>query len=459
MKTILVLLIISILSVPTLAGPCRAAMDDELAPLSRAPIRVAFFDGQYANAINQLDALIANSDEQQDYLLYLKALAQFYEEDFSSSIQTCEQFLSKHRKSPWYQKAIFLKAQSHIQLKQFKEAEAIYERETNRLLSATRKEEIAEVYIRFAEALSRKPDKGELDAPPPNYRKAYNLYKNALELEIGRDLQDEITFRLGRMMQLAGDHGRAIQEYRGYLARFDPDWLGAVDSPRRQKRWHAENPIKPGKHVYEARYHLAFCQLSQNQRQWAIINLKDLLEMLPKSEDKLIRDARFLLTRAYRIPEPQTDEELELGVKAAMGFLGHFPDDVRSASLAYEIAQAYQTRGRSEEAIQAYRDFLAGKNFSLPKGEAAMTKDETGESPIERFERLRMSATYKVGEVRFAQRDYPAAIEAWKQYIKQFPNGPQWTNAQRGIVDAEFQTGVDLIAEERYDEAVKVWDA
>ena len=449
MKTIWALSMISVLSIQ-----CWAAVNDEL-----APIRVAFFDRQYANAINQLDALSAKSDEQQDYLLYLKGLAQFYEKDFENALQTCEQFLSKYQKSPWYRKAIFLKAQCYIQLKHFKEAEAIYEREANRLLSDARKEEIASVYIGLAEALSRKPDKSKLDAPPPNYQKAYGLYKKTLELEIGRDLQDEITFRLGRMMQLAGDYGRAIQEYRKYLARFDPDWLGAVDSPKRQRRWRSENPIKPGKHVYEARYHLAFCQLAQNQHQWAIINLKDLLKMLPKSEDKLIREAHFLLTRAYRIPEPQTDEELELGVKAAEEFLAHFPDDARSASLAYEIAQAYQTRGRSEEAIQAYQDFLAGKGFSLPNGEAAMTEDETGESPIERFERLRMSATYKIGEIRFAQKDYPAAIEAWKKYIKQFPDGPQWTNAQRGIVDSEFQTGVDLIAEGRYDEAVKVWDA
>ena len=441
MKTILVLLIISILSIQ-----CWAALDDEL-----APIRVAFFDRQYANAINQLDALIGKRDEQQDYLLYLKGLAQFYEKDFENSIQTCEQFLSKYQKSPWYRKAIFLKAQCHIQLKQFKEVEAIYEKEANRLLSAVRKEEIASVYIGFAEALSRKPDKSELDAPPPNYQEAYTLYKKPLKFEIGRALQDKIVFRLGRMMQLACDYGRAIQEYRKYLTRFDPDWLGAVDSPKRQRRLRAENPIKPGKHVYETRYNLAFCQISQNQHQWARINLEDLLKMLPKSEDKLIRDSQFLLTRAYRIPEPKTDEELELGVKAAKEFLAHFPDDVRSASLAYEIAQAYQTRGRSEDAIQAYQDFLAGKGFSLLNGEAAMTKDETGESPIERFERLRMSATYKIGEIRFAQRNYADAIKAWRRYIKQFPNGPQWTNAQRGIVDAEFQTGVDLIAVEKYD--------
>ena len=455
MKTIFVSWIIFLLSIQ-----CWAAIDDgSVSVEGLAPIRTAFFDKQYASAIRQLDALIAKGDEQQiDYLLYLKCLAQFYEKDFKNAIGTCEQFLGKYQKSAWYRKAIFLQAQCYIQLKQFKEAETIYEKEANRLLSSTRKEKIASVYVRFAEALSRKPAKDELDAPPPNYQKAHNLYKKALELEIGYNLQDEIKFRLGQMMQLDGKYRRAIQEYRAYLAHFDPDWLGAVNSPRRQKRLQEEHPIQPGKHIHEARYNLAECQLARQQYQWARINLKDLLKMIPENENKLIRDSQFLITRTYRIPNPQTDDELELGIKAAREFLANFPDDVRSASLAYEIAQAYQARGRSEEAIQAYQDVVEGKGFRLPKGESATTKDETGESPPERLERLRMSATYKIGEIRFAQKDYSGAIKTWNQYIKGFTNGPQWTDAQRGIVNAEFQTGVDLLAEEKYDDAIKAWD-
>jgi len=460
MKAILVSGIISLLSIQ-----CLAAVDDEL-----SSVRSTFFDREYASAIKELDVLISKGDEEQiDYLLYLKCLAQFHEKDFSNAIQTCEQFLSKYQESDWFRKAIFLKAQCHIRLKQFKEAEEIYEKEAKRLLSATRKEEIASVYVRFAEALSRKPVEDELDAPPPNYEKAYNLYQKALELEIGSELQDEIKFRLGRMMQFSGKHGKAIRQYQKYLARFDPDWLGAVDSPRRQKKLGVEEPIQPGKHIYEARYNLAESQLAKNQHQWAKINLDDLLLMLPKTEDKLIRDAQFLITRTYRLPNPpvakrggeavfQTDAELELGAKAAKSFLSNFPDDARSVLLAYEVAEAYQVRGRSEEAITAYQDFLEGKGFSLPEGEVATTEDETGESPAERLERLRMSATYKIGEIQFAQKNYAGAIETWNQYVKEFPNGPQWTDAQQGIVNAEFQTGVDLLAEEKYNDAIKTWD-
>ena len=124
MKIILVSYIISLLSIQ-----CWAAVDDDL-----ASVRAAFVDKQYASAVSQLDALIAKGDgQQEDFPLYLKSLAQFYEKDFSNALQTCEQFLGKYQNSSWYQKAIFLQAQCHIQLKQFKEAEAIYEKETKRL--------------------------------------------------------------------------------------------------------------------------------------------------------------------------------------------------------------------------------------------------------------------------------------------------------------------------------------
>jgi len=448
-KTFLVLGFISLLSIQPLA-----AADEEL-----SVVRTAFFDREYSRAIKQLDTLIAGgNEERQDYLLYLKCLGQFYEKDFSSAIANCERFLSKYKESDWHWKAIFLKAQCHLRLKQFREAEEIYETEAKRLLSSARKEEVASAYVRFAEALSRKPAKDELDAPPPNYEKAYNLYNKATELEIGRDLQDDVKFQLGRMRQLDGKHGKAIREYRGYLSRFDPDWLGPVDSPRRQKKLYAENPIQPGRHIYSARHNLAASQLAKGQHQRARINLEDLLSLLPETEDELIRDSQFLITRTYGIPNPQTDADLELGVKSAKSFLSSFPGDIRSAPLAYEIAEAYQNRGRSEEASSAYQHFIEGRGFSLPEGEAAAKKDETGESPSERLRRLRMSATYKIGQIRFAQKNYAGAIETWNRYVKEFPNGPQWTDGQQGIVNAEFQKGVDLLAGEKYNEAIRAWD-
>ena len=288
-------------------------------------VRSALQNREYGDAVELAESLMAESDEDHDFLVYLKSLALFYNKDYEKAIKACDTVINDHEKSPWRRKAIFLKAQCHIRLKQFQEAEKIYDSEVRRLLSAARKEEIAGVYFRFAEAMSRKPEKGELDVPPPDYRKAHELYARTLTLEIGRDMKDETMFRLGRMMHLAQDYRQAVNYYRQYLNEFDPGWMGAVDSPRRQGKAGKPEGGKAGKHVYEARYYIAQCQVAQDQMRWARMNLEDLLKMvMPLSDnasEKLVRDSRFLTIKTYHIPKPQNSEELDLGVKAVKSFL------------------------------------------------------------------------------------------------------------------------------------------
>jgi hypothetical protein len=422
-------------------------------------IQSALQNRQFEEAVKMIDSLLKTADKDGDFLTYLKALSLFYVKDFPNSVESCNKVIQQYGDSPWYRKAVFLKAQCYIQMKQFEEAEKIYDSEVRRLLSESRKEEIARVYFRFAEAVSKKPHKDDLNAPPPNYKKAYELYQKALELEIGRDMKDEIMFRSGRMMQLAEDYGQAINHYHQYLKEFDPNWAGPVYAPRHREKMSKQD--KKGEHILQVRYHLAECQLAIDQTQWARMNLEDLIKLasaISAPDDlitKLLRDSRFLMIRTYHIPEPRNDEELELGVKSARTFMESYPKDARTLSVMYEIAESYSSMGRSEEAISAYRDLLAMEYYDPISGGEYY---EDSESHTERFQRLRMSSTYKIGEILYSQRKYSEAMEAWNQYVAQFPNGPQWTEAQQRMVHSEFQMGVDLIAEEKYDEAKVVWD-
>ena len=421
-------------------------------PLSHR-VRSALQSKQFTDAVAQIDAALAKGDEGRDYLLYLKGLALFYNEDYTNAIQACDQLLTAYPNSVWLRKATFLQAKCHFNLKAFEQAEAIYSAEVDRLLSSKRKSAIAQVYIELAEALSRKPEKEDLDAPPPNYQKAYNLYRKVLTLEIDRDLREGVTFRLGRMMQLQDKYQQAADDYQTYLVEFDPDFRR---SPGSAQRTETNNP--PGSHRYQARYHLAECQLAMDQH-LSQLTLEDLVKLIDDEKAAvrpLLKDARFLLTRTYQFPDPVSDEVLELGVQCARRFQTDFPDDRRSMTLAYEIAAAYQQRGRSEEALAAYQDFLDNKGFKI----APETQDaeDSSESFAEHHRRLRMSATFQTAVIRFGQRKYADAIEAWNRYIREFPNGPQWTDAQQQISNAEFQLGVTLLVEEKYDEVVRTFD-
>ena len=429
---------------------------EELANLR--DIRAALQSKQFREAVKLIDSTMSSVTGDKDFLLYLKGLALFYNKNYSEAISPCDQVIKDYPKTAWYRKALFLKAQAYIQLKRFEEAERIYDGEVRRLLSETRKEEMAMVYFRFAEAISHKPGKDELDAPPPNYDKAHDIYMKALELEIGKDMKDEAMFRLGKMKQLAGDFGMALQYYHKYLDEFDPHWIGSVEAIRLNKS--VKREFEPGKHIYEARYNSALCRLNMGQDHWARIDLEELLKLIKNSE-KITRDAKFLIIRTYRIPQPRNVEDLELGVKAGKEFIKSFPSDPRTVTIAYEISQTYQNMGRSEEAIREYREFLKIDPASI----ILLDKEDTEEEYLfldnsfkERFEQLRMSATYTIGEILYSQRQYDKATEIWSQYIAQFPNGPQWAQAQQSIINAEFQMGVDLMTQEKYEEAIKIWD-
>ena len=416
------------------------------------PIQFALQSRQFNDAVLLIDSALTTAANQRDYLLYLRGLALFYNEDYTNAIAACDQFTQAHPDSTWLNKAAFLQAQCHLKLGEFKQAEAIYSKEASRLLSPRRKSEIAQIYIDLAEAFARKPKDADLDAPPPNYQKAYELYQKVLTLEADSDLRETATFQLGRMMQLQENYTQAVVDYEAYLTQFDPDYQQRVDAEQRPQKRKSQ-----GNYRYQARYHLAECRIAMNRHLLARLTLEDLLRLFDIEMEGLlpfIKDARFLLTRTYHFPTPLSDEELELGIQAARRFQAQFPRDSRSMALASEIAEAYRTRGRSEEALAAYQDVLEKKGFKVNEKKRHLPILNTHD-----YHHLRMFAVFQIGSILSGQRKYTKAIEAWTRYIREFPNGSHWTEAQQGIADDEFRIGMTYLAEENYDQAVKAFDA
>lgn len=103
---------------------CRADTESAI-----RKIQSAIHNRQFKEAVELIDSQLSTSKEEQDFLLYLKGLSLFYNDSFAEAINCCDEVVSKHEKSAWYRKAVFLKAQCLIQLKQFEEAERIYSAE------------------------------------------------------------------------------------------------------------------------------------------------------------------------------------------------------------------------------------------------------------------------------------------------------------------------------------------
>ncbi|MCD6303473.1 MAG: tetratricopeptide repeat protein, partial [Planctomycetes bacterium] len=398
-----------------------------------------------------------------DEAVYLRALALYYAGKPAEAARIAGTLPAARKDSPWLHKARFLQAAALVEGRKWSQAEAIYQAEAARLLSAGRKRRIAEVVIGFADRLAAERDANDLSAPPPDYAKAANLYRKVLDMEIGRDIRDDVTYKLARTLQRAGKHSAAVSQFREYLGQFDPNWTGPVGSAGRLAGLKRTRPVSPGKHFWQARYYLATAQLAAGDYRSARLNLEGLLKLLAgspgESAKKLIADADWQLLRTYRLPNSPAGE-LDKAVAVARGFCRAHRRDGRAVVAAWWIAQALQAGGRADDAIAAYRDFIEAKGYDVPAGRAGGAVIEgLGKGPRELAGDWRKRALYEIGRIRFAQKDYAAATAAWKRYVNRYPDGPQWSACQRGIIDAEFQVAVQALADGRRDEAAKFFQA
>ncbi len=455
------------------------------AEVSLRPAEQALQVKQFDKTVTLLDNYLADDEAKQpDYAIYLKALALQHQDENEAALKACEEMLKRFPGSPWRRKALFLQSGILVEKKRFEEAEAIYEAEANRLFSADRKKGLAQVLIDFGDELARQPGDHEIDAPPPDFNKAIQLYQKALEMEIAREVRDGVRFKLARCWQELSNWGEAENRYREYLAEFDPKWAGPVGSPERFRGQLRENPPPAGAHWKEARFHLVEVQLAQAGQQIQIVagrkhqalqvqpdatphlpklqmarqNAEDLLTLLGKADDALRSDTGWLLVRSYNLPHPAAGE-LDRGIQQARDFLKLHPKHPRATDTSRLIALTFRNVGRTDDAIAAYADFAREANFTfVPEDGEPDPAIKTGRSCKDTFDAWTREAVFAIGQLRFEQKQYDAAIQQWREYIARFPNGAQWSDCQSGIINAQFQVGLDAVEAKDYGRAREHFD-
>ncbi len=425
-------------------------------------IKVALRARQFDAAARSADSVIAERGKQVDEALYLKALALQLANRHDQAVKTADILIVKHPKSSWYYKARFLKAQSLLRLKKFVDAERIYEEEANRLLSTRRKSRIVGVIVKFADALAKKQDEKDPGSPKPDYRKAYKLYAKALTMEIDRNLRDEVLYKKAYAIEQARNYNAAIRDYRTYLQEFDPDWIGSVGSVERMRGQKRQNPPKAGKYVYLARYRLVKSQLGANHFPQSRRNAQDLMDLITGHHKnkkmgaeaaKMLANTNWQLLRTYRMPRCNS-ADYSAAVKAARDFLAKYPDHPFAVEGAWNLAEALAARGEADKAVIAFEAFMNGKLFKLPAGElAAKPLKRHGKSPARLKADWEKLALYRIAMIRMGQKLYDKAMVRFNAYINRYPDGPQWGDAQRQLINAEFAMAVDAVAEKKYDDA------
>ena len=99
-------------------------------------------------------------------------------------------------------------------------------------------------------------------------------------------------------------------------------------------------------------------------------------------------------------------------------------------------------RRRSEQALDAFRAFLKGEGYRAETAEARRRQAELAA-------RRHLSGRPHPS----AGGSWPRPPSPWKDYLARFPNGPQFADAQRAILDVELAIADEHDDRGRFEEA------
>lgn len=386
---------------------------------------------QFEEAVAAIDAQLSREKpEHAAYLSYLKAIAQTELKQFDESDSTYASIEKKHPDSRWVSRARFGRAHLHVLRRDYLQATKIYQKEAERLLSRHRKDELAAIYLEFADryfdgVAADDPSK----AKKPDYAQALTYYSEAVKLGPTPSLRQKMEFRIARCLEATGKHGDAVAAFD----RFLKDYSG--------KKPLSEHRATPAV-VAEARYRMGSSQLAAGQQTEARRTWQNLLADHTEGETgdeirEFLTKAQYRLSHTYGLPAPASVGNLELAVVFAEQFLKANPDHKLAPVAELEIAQGYQKHNRHDSAVRQLTGLINNPKYA-----------ETDQIPVAR----RM-----LGQVYLAQQKFEEAITAWKAFLEHHPTDPQWPNVQKQIVDAEYSRAAFAGHNKDYEQARTLW--
>jgi len=387
-----------------LAAAAAALAGKEIGPVP-ADAAAAMADRDYGEAVDELLDAVADKVPEADYLLYLVGRARFLMKRHDRAIKTFERII-KRPESPWRRKAIFGMADAMAAQRGFDRAAELYEREVRALLSLQRREEVAGEYLRFATKYfePEEPDK-------PDFSKAETFFKLALEVGLTEARAEEVSYRIGR-------------------CRFErQDWNGAIQALQNMKQQYPKGRLSA-----EAALFLGRARLKTGDRAGARAAFEDLAADFAGSG--FAPQALFEIGDTYGLPNA-SGADLDLGVKALKTFVDTHPKHELAATARFRIAESFFNAGRTEEAAQAFSGFI----------------DAHRATELDELARAR----FLLGECHRRRKNYPAAVKAWRDFLRHHPTHGDWSAAQQRIMQVDFDAAEDARQAEKYGEAKKLY--
>ncbi|QDT12981.1 tetratricopeptide repeat protein [Planctomycetes bacterium K23_9] len=392
----------------------------------------------YDDAIKLIQKELADDAVQApDYLRYLQGIAQTEAKKYDAALATLEKLELDFPQSEWISRARFGRAHVFVMQRQYIDAGAIYQQEAERLLSRGRKDDLAKIYLEFADRYFQGiPAADASQKKEPDYQQALTYYAEAIKLGPTIKLQQQVDFRIARCQEELKNHDDAIKSY----ATFIEQHCGT-------------NPLSrtaaPHSLQVEAAFRLGSVQLAAGKNTQARKTLQDLISNWSDTDDDVVDDAdrevisshvahaEYLLSHSYGLPRPSSIGNLELGVAIAEKFLTNYPDHELAPKAELEIAEAYWRHNRHQQAVARLQSLI--------------------DSPRYQDSQHIPEARQALGKELLAQGLYDEAIAAWKSFLEKHPTDPRWPKVQKSIVDAEYAKAATYRSKKEYASARKTW--
>ncbi|MEO6811922.1 MAG: tetratricopeptide repeat protein, partial [Isosphaeraceae bacterium] len=411
---------------PSVKVPSAHRAVEPVAPALPSKIVAAIQEGKFDDAVAALKTIAADpktKTEDAPYLQLTIGVTQRISGKLDAAQATLTTAIDAAPKSPWAGKLRAELAAVELAAGRFDRAEQLARAETEALLADPRKDRLASVYREFARRLLDP----ESPVAPRDPEGAHALLEQARTLAKSNELRAELLLGMAHASQNANNHARALTEFQTHIH----DYNKSNDRA-------------------EARFGLGEAQFATNQHPSARLTWTDLASDLEKTDTKTAQDlrARALdgIARTYGIPNPGDDASLNLGVAALKRLLAAYPSHPLAVQAAYQIGQAYLARGKSQDAIGAFRAFLKGDAFK-PATDKAKEEQAT----------LSMAAQFQIGRILQGQERFDEAIAAFQAYLSMFPNGPQSAAAQRAILDTRLLIAQDHLRHKQYAKSRAAW--
>ena len=321
--------------------PCGATAAESWpadAPAVPQQVRRLMQDRDYAAAVKTIDTAVAAPDAAKDYLTYLKGQALSLEKQYDAAATVFDAMQTDFPKSPWLRRARLAKAVALARKGDFRAAEMIFRAEAEFLLSADRKQQIADIYLEFADALF-KPAKSE---QKPDYAKAFEFYKKAIEVGPKPERYSEAELSMAECQQNLASYPAAIDLFEKFIK--------SCKLPENNTQYLFGQPaplyvsLVPERLLIEAWFRLGECRLAAGENKLARRVWQDLLEKYRDAQSDRIAEIGVL-------PVVVNQMKSRLEVKGAL-FIGGQPPGGCAGEINRSFDRLRGLRGSSNQREQ-----------------------------------------------------------------------------------------------------------